>query len=189
MPPFRLTNDHFNPVTNTGIVDTPLAYIGGDPNAAGTKHVEGVAFSNNVAGAVTTTAYGIDLRDFIASGVLNTINPEAAGTLNTVGNLGVTADDVGGFDISGATGVAYVVLNDFTNGQYIPTLYSINLATGAATAIGPVGIDTSVYRVTGISVLPDNAPGGSGNVPIPLAVVAGPALAGLAMVARKRAKR
>ncbi|MEZ0268325.1 MAG: DUF4394 domain-containing protein [Phycisphaerae bacterium] len=181
-------NAVFNPATNTGAPQTPLAYGGADPNAGQTPEVGGVAYSNNVNGAVTTTAYGIDVGP-LASARLVTINPPAAGTLNTVGDLGVAADEASGFDISGSTGVAYVVLSDFVNGQNIPTLYTIDLATGAATIVGAVGIDTSTYRVTGISVAPDFSSGGPNGVPLPLPVVAGPVIAGVAMWMRRRAAR
>ncbi|HYE20070.1 MAG TPA: DUF4394 domain-containing protein [Tepidisphaeraceae bacterium] len=183
-------NAVFNPVLGTGAPQTPLSYAVGDPNVGATPEVGGVAYSNNVNGAVTTTAYGIDVGP-LASARLVTINPPAAGTLNTVGNLGVTAGEASGFDISGATGVAYVVLSDFVNGQNIPTLYTINLATGAATIVGAVGVDTFNYRVTGISVAPDfsNGGGGPNGVPLPLPVVAGPVIAGVAMWMRRRAVR
>ena len=72
-------------------------------------------------------------------------------------------------------------------GQNIPTLYTIDLNTGAATLVGQVGIDTFNYRVTGMSVAPDL--GGNGNpngVPLPLPVLAGPVIAGVAMWMRRR---
>jgi hypothetical protein len=178
----------FNPATNTGAPQAPLSYAVGDPNVGATPEVGGVAYSNNVNGAVTTTAYGIDVGP-LASARLVTINPPAAGTLNTVGDLGVSAGEASGFDISGSTGVAYAVLSDFVMGQNIPTLYTIDLATGAATLVGQVGIDTFNYRVTGISVAPDFSNGGPNGVPLPLPVVVGPVMAGVAIWMRRRAVR
>ena len=114
--------------------DTPLQYAVGDTNAAQNPNVTAVAYTNNVAGALTTTLYGIDTN----LDILVIQNPPNSGTLNTVGSLGFDTSAVTGFDIEGGTGNAFAAL---TVGG-ISQLYSINLTTGAATLIGPIGSGT-----------------------------------------------
>ena len=104
----------------------------------------GSAYTNNLNGALTTVLYDIDSR----AGILATQNPPNNGTLNTVGGLGVTTSGLVGFDISGADGTAFASL---TVGG-IPRLYTINLATGAATNIGVIGGGT--LAISDISVVP-----------------------------------
>lgn len=134
---------------DTGVVagtDTALAFAAGDPNAAADPNVAFSAYTNNFPGAMTTTLYGIDA----ALDVLVTQIPPNNGTLNTVGPLGVNVSDIGGFDISGATGTAYAALFD-TNAA-TTVFASINLATGAATAIGQIDGGTTI---TALTVVPE----------------------------------
>ncbi|MFN0139258.1 MAG: DUF4394 domain-containing protein [Pyrinomonadaceae bacterium] len=114
--------------------DTPLAYAMGDPNMGANPNVVHVAYTNSVNPApTTTTLYGID----VDTNSLVIINPPNAGTLNTVGLLGVDPNtDGGGFDILGGTNTAYASLNIFG----FSGLYTINLTTGAATFIGDIGV-------------------------------------------------
>ncbi|HVF85931.1 MAG TPA: DUF4394 domain-containing protein, partial [Pyrinomonadaceae bacterium] len=83
-----------NVATGVATVQTPLAYAAGDANFGQNPNVAGSAYANNVNGATTTTLYDIDTN----LGVLVTQNPIAAGTLNTVGSLGVNSSSVLGFD-------------------------------------------------------------------------------------------
>ncbi|WP_354376273.1 DUF4394 domain-containing protein [Pedobacter africanus] len=55
-----------------------------------------------------------------------------AGVVVLVGRLGIAAAEANGFDISGSSNKAYAL---FTTGG-TAKLYSINLETGAATALG-----------------------------------------------------
>ena len=57
-------------------------------------------------------------------------NPPNAGTLVTVGSLGVMAEAANGFDIGGTSGTAYALLR--VSGT--TRIYSVNLTSGAATA-------------------------------------------------------
>jgi hypothetical protein len=102
-----------------------------DPNAGANPFVVGAAYTNNVAGAATTTLHGIDT----ALDILVIQSPPNNGVLNTVGSLGVDATSVLGFDIetTSTTGLAAMVVGG------VPRLYSINLATGAASLIGAIG--------------------------------------------------
>ena len=133
------TNDlnlRINPNTGATVSQDPnLNRQAGDPNASLNLIVNHVAYSNNRAGASTTTLYGIDWN----TDTLVTINPANNGTAQTVGSLGIVTSSntqEGGFDISGATGIAYAAL---TASDETRNLYTINLTTGAATLIGPIG--------------------------------------------------
>jgi hypothetical protein len=98
-----------------------------------TNDLVGAAYSNNVAGATSTTLFVIDS---VADTLLTQGSPNGSptspntGTVFPIGPLGVNATGVTGFDISGA-GVAYLSINS--------VLYTVNLTTGAATAAGTIG--------------------------------------------------
>ncbi len=75
-----------------------------------------------------------------------TQNPPNNGTLNTVGPLGINVVAANGFDVSGLTGIAYAALQLAGYPEW--SLYTIDLTTGAATAIGPICGE----RLEGLSV-------------------------------------
>lgn len=113
--------------------DTPL-----NP---GSPVIVGAAYTNNFAGAKSTTLYDIDRSTdqlFIQGG--NPVPPGAtpnAGVLTPVGSLGVhlSSNEVG-FDIAQGTNTrAFAALP--VNG--VSGLYTINLTTGAATLVGNFG--------------------------------------------------
>jgi hypothetical protein len=109
--------------------------VGEDPNLV--HH----AYTNNFAGAMTSQLYAIDSNlDILVT------QANSAGTLGTVGSLGIDVDDLGGFDIDGNSGIAYAALSIGGNSG----LYTINLATGQATSIGSLS-----GTVTGIAVVPE----------------------------------
>jgi hypothetical protein len=104
----------------------------------GTPSVVGVAYLNNFVGTGTTTLYDIDN----VSDQLLIQNPPNNGTLTAVGALGVdTSDDVG-FDIT-PDNIAYA---SFTVGG-VAGLYTVNLATGAATAVGTIGAGGTIRDI------------------------------------------
>jgi len=111
-------NLRINPNGTLAATDTALNPVG---------NIVSVAYSNNFPGAATTTLFGIDS----AAGTLVTITNPNAGTVTTVGSLGLgtNLNEAIGFDISGASGVAQASIT--TAG--ISRLYSINLSTGLAT--------------------------------------------------------
>lgn len=143
------SNARIDPSTGAilgGAFDTSLAYAAGDPNVGADPHLSGVAYTNNFAGAVTTTLYGIDTN----LGILVVSPLPNGGQLTTVGPLGVTPvpfSDVG-FDIS-PSGTAYAAITD--NADNLTKLYTIDLNTGAATLVGILGTGQAVR---GFAVVP-----------------------------------
>jgi hypothetical protein len=130
--------------------DGNLAYAAGDSNAGRTPNVVAVAYTNSFAGATTTVLYDIDSdRDVMAAQT-----PPNAGTLNTVGGLGLNATDRIGFDIftdeDGDNARAVI-----TKGSEPAKYYTIDLTSGRAKAKakGTIG-GGSGLPVRDIAILP-----------------------------------
>ncbi len=136
-------NIRLNPNDATiAAVDTPLAYVAGDPNFGVNPDVVGAAYTNNFGGATQTTLYGIDfgLNTLVRQGGANGVPSPNTGQLTTIGPLGFDSADRLGFDISGQTGIAYASLTAIVGPlDFASQLFTINLATGAATLVGPIG--------------------------------------------------
>ncbi len=143
----RVTSDtdlnlRLNPNNGTlAATDTNLAFATGDANASANPNVVGVAYTNNFAGTAATTLYGIDsnLDALVLQGSIGgtPVSPNT-GQLTTVGALGFdTTADVG-FDIAPVSGAAFASLT-MQGTTSSSTLFSINLASGAATMIGAIG--------------------------------------------------
>jgi hypothetical protein len=88
--------------------------------------ITAAAYTNSVAGAMTTTLHVIDTD----SDKIFIQNPPNNGTLTMGMNLGVNVEAANGFDIGGRGGVAYAILSTGNT----TSLYTINLTTGQATA-------------------------------------------------------
>ncbi|MFN2577749.1 MAG: DUF4394 domain-containing protein [Pyrinomonadaceae bacterium] len=126
-------NLRINPANGQVITDTGLAYASGDLNFGSNPNIVAAAYTNNVPGATTTTLYGIDSNlDFLA-----TQNPPNNGTLNSVGALTVNTRGVTGFDIRPSNNVGFASLT--APGDTLSKFYTIDLATGNATLLGPIG--------------------------------------------------
>ncbi|XAL98760.1 DUF4394 domain-containing protein [Phycisphaeraceae bacterium D3-23] len=144
---------------------TPVFYNTGDANEGVNPNIAGIAYTNSFGVPATTQQYGIDAT----LGVLVTV-ANNAGTLDTVGSLGVSGlTNELGLDISGATGTAYATLQNGPNSA----LYTIDLATGSATFVGNI---TSQDLVRDLTVIPIPEPGS-------LALLG---LGGLALLRRRR---
>ena len=110
----------------------------------GSPAVAAVAYTNNFAGATSTEMFDIETIEGTNS-MLYLQSPPNAGTLVPVGSLGVQAEATNGFDVGGTTNIAYALLR--VGG--VVRIYTINLATGAATAGAslPNGIEVRGFAV------------------------------------------
>lgn len=146
------TNNNYvlNPMTGAlQTVATNLFYGPGDVNAGMDPNVVHSAYSNNRAGTPSAQLYGLDTGlDILVT------QANSAGTLGTVGLVNTDLTELGGFDISGATNIAYAVIRD--NAQVRSTFWNINLATGNGTMIGEIG---GGEIITAMTVVP--TPGAS----------------------------
>jgi hypothetical protein len=107
-------------VTN---VDGPLHYAAGDANANALPRVSAVAYAADGAG------YALDAQ----TGSLARIVDSYSGELETIGALGVTVTDIGGFDIAGKDAFAALRVGSVTS------LYAVDLASGKVVSIGKIG--------------------------------------------------
>jgi trimeric autotransporter adhesin len=138
----RLVGDNdqslrINVDTGAVTVDGNLAYAAGDANFGANPAVSAAAYTNAIASPTSTQLYDIDT----ALDVLTLQNPPNNGTLTTVGALGTDFGTLSGFDIistAEGTNAAFAVSNS--------TLYSINLQTGAASSLGPIGSGGNTYQ-------------------------------------------
>ena len=184
------SDNRINPAINQNLridVDTGMVVVDGrltpvmvvsplDPN------IGAAAYSNNFAGATSTMLYDIDFfRDRL---VIQ--NPPNDGTLERVGELSPLMPPMGAdvtnemvaFDISGVSGIAYASLTSPTTN--FSALYAINLNTGLATLVGPIG--------SGVTIRGLAAPIGT-PVPEPATMLLlGAGLAGVAAKVRARRK-
>src|SRR5262245_26701468 len=116
--------------------------------------VTGVAYDRNFAGSKVTTLYAIDANtdQLVTIGGIDSAPSPNGGVVRTIGPLGVNTTNDAGFDIANdAAGSAYASLT--VDGK--SSLYTINLASGAATPVGPIG--NGGVAITSISVAPVSA--------------------------------
>ncbi len=141
-------NLRINVGTGGVTVDGSLAFAAADANFGINPNIVGVAYSNSTpfSPVASTTLYGIDS----SLDILVIQNPPNAGTLNSIGSLGVNTGNIAGFDISGTSGVAYAALD--LGG--VSSLYTIDLTTGAASLVGGIGGGLSVSGLT-VSPVPE----------------------------------
>lgn len=119
---------------DTGVlasVDGGLNYVAGDISFGQPPAVVASAYTNNFAGATTTTLYNIDaVLDMLVKQ-----DPPNAGGLVSIGGTGEDITNLTGFDIS-TNGNAYVAIE---RGGVPSWLYSIDLSTGSMSLIGEIG--------------------------------------------------
>jgi len=125
-----------NPNNGTlALTASPLAYRPGDPLFGVPPRITGLANTNNVLGARTTSIFGIDhVENTLVRLGVTTPND---GFLTTVGFLNVPMSPRPGFDIAPVTDTAFLTTQ--LPGQFVTQLFTVNLTTGAATLVGTVG--------------------------------------------------
>ena len=129
------------------LVDGTLAYAPGDANVGANPNIVDAAYTNSDRNPATgTTLYYID---YVLDILVSTSNPNG-GVLNTVGALGIDTSVFLGFDILSDGFGGNLAFASLTNTAGVPSLYSINLSTGAATLIGGISA-SSVY---GLALVP-----------------------------------
>lgn len=170
-------NYRVNPITG--------ALAGQDTDISpGNPLLSGIAYTNNNPGATQTTLYAYDfLLDNLGTiGSINgSPNSPNTGIFSVIGGSGIVTGNAGlGFDISGATGIAYISVDDFfgssgANAEF----FTVNLGTGAFTQVGADNLST----ILDISVQPIAA-----RVPEP-ATLSLALLAALGLAATRRHKR
>ncbi|MBC7849348.1 MAG: DUF4394 domain-containing protein [Chitinophagaceae bacterium] len=146
---FNPTVDRIRVVTGTGMnlrVNPETGAVAATDGVVGSAAmVSAVAYTNNMAGAATTTLYDIDVK----TQKLFKQDPPNNGTLVEVGSLQLNiSNEEGGFDIA-PNGIALGVYP--VDGK--STLFQVDLTTGKATALGNLG-STNNYNAIAIPTNP-----------------------------------
>ena len=137
----------------TSSADTALVYAQGDPLAGETAGLGACTWKTWPTG---NDFYGIDTARRL---LVHTDQP-ALGAVMTVGSLGTTALEIGGytgFDVSPDSGVAYAALS--LTGEGVSRFYTVNLTTGAVTQVG----DPLPWLLRGLAVAPAAPPAPPGT--------------------------
>jgi hypothetical protein len=126
---FNPTVDRLRIITNSGqnlrVNPNDGSLVATDANLnPGTPMATATAYTNNFAGATSTTMFVLDM------GKLYRQDPPNNGTLVEIGSLGINTESLNGFDIGGRSNNAFAILT--VNGT--TRVYGINLQTGVATA-------------------------------------------------------
>ncbi|MGV3624008.1 MAG: DUF4394 domain-containing protein, partial [Archangium sp.] len=125
------TSQNLRVNVDTGATTTDDALtIGG---GAGTG-VTSAAYTNSFGGALETTIYAIDS---MTDSLLTSAAPNA-GAYTVVGPLTVSLTNVTSFEIAGQSNIAYVAA-EVTGTPDVSSLFTVNLATGAATRVNTIG--------------------------------------------------
>lgn len=135
------TNHRIHPDTGAATVDGTLAFEEGDMHKGETPNTVAAAYTNSIGKPEKTAMYNIDAT----IGALVQQTKPNDGTLKAIGKLGIKEMPATyAFDIQGQA--------DGKNTAYLAaakTLYTVNLETGAATAIGPIsGLDNELRDIT-----------------------------------------
>ena len=124
--------------------DTALAYAAaGDPNSTRSPRVVAVAYTNPDTDLQTNTVLhdldvnrATDVDPGRVGDVLAIQVPPNGGVLNTVGRLGIDAEDFAAFDIGADNEPLAAILRA---GSEFSRLYFIDLASGEVTDLGQIG--------------------------------------------------
>lgn len=134
-------NYRMHPVTGAVVAtDLDLAFSSTDIHAGINPSAGSCAYTNSYIASTATTLYNYD----DSLNVFTTQLPPNNGTLNTIGASGITVnlnDPSSDFDIyfdpNAGVNRAYFAAN--TGAQTTDQLYTVNLSTGVATAVGIIG--------------------------------------------------
>lgn len=148
-------------VADTGAQSGKVYTLGPDGNAgtlsgvnqASNASVGSLAFTNAFRGTRFSSGFGIDTDT--TPDRLKRLASGSAATFADVVNLGVAVNDSNGFAIDGETGVAYVAFRSAST--LVPTLYTLNLATGALASVGQIGDGTVATEEIASLVVPQPA--------------------------------
>ncbi|HVY63597.1 MAG TPA: DUF4394 domain-containing protein [Gammaproteobacteria bacterium] len=153
---FNPTVDRLRVTSDTGQdlrinVDTGAVITDGTLNVGGTTRngITEVAYTNSFAATCRTALFYLDTT---ANTLFTTSDPNN-GTLSAVGSFGVMGTATGGFEIATASDGSNTALAVFNTGSG-PTLYTINLTTGAATSLGAITGLNSNEQIRGIAAAP-----------------------------------
>lgn len=137
-----------HPDTAAITLHTAVAYAPADPRFATTPSIGGTAFSNNLAGATSSTQYNIDLRN----GFGLATQAGASGILTSVGSFISGSGNTSPFelDISPAGEAFALIGNTFDAGNNV--LYSVNLTTGVRSRIDIVGNRNQFINARAIAI-------------------------------------
>ena len=144
---FNPTVDRIRVVSNLGLnlrvhpVTGLVAFVDGSLTEGAS--VGGAAYTNNFAGATTTVLFDIDP----VADKLYKQDPPNNGTLVAIGDLGLNATAVGGFDIGGTSGNAWAVLT--VDGK--TRLHKINLSNGSASP-SPANFEFTGGAITAFAI-------------------------------------
>lgn len=133
---------------------TAVAYLAGDANEGVTPDIRGLGYNQNVASSPNTTLFGVDVGVDSLVRVGNVDGSQASadsGELTTLGGLGISVASAA-LDVSGATGTAFLYARDAAALPAVNGLYTVDLATGAATLVGKVGDGSR--GLLGLTVVP-----------------------------------
>ena len=138
-------------------VDGDLNYATNDAAAGVMPMVVAAAYTNNDTNPATATVL-FDIDTALDTLVMQ--NPPNAGTLVTVGPLGLDVAWAGGFDVAASDGTAYAAIaperHDRGHRSAMPRragLYTIDLTTGQATFVGRIGGPTPLTSLATLGSL------------------------------------
>jgi len=135
-------NLRLNPVTGlVAVTDPNLYYAAGDPGFGLDPNIVATAYTNNFAGATSTSLYSIDsVRDTLNIHSLGSGDPAGSfaqmttvGTLRNAAGTTINFGDYSGMDVS-PSGTAYVHWNNASG-----LFGTIDLSTGVITTTGTMG--------------------------------------------------
>lgn len=144
--------DGLRVITNTGsnlrvVFDTGDTFTDTQLNPPGSS-VTAAAYTNSFAQTGTSTLYVLDTANdrLLAQG--RAPGSPINGDLQVIGSLKITGDvqAVAGFDINAINNTAFAALS--VDGATTSDLYRINLSTGEATRVNPIGATSRIRAIT-----------------------------------------